>query len=59
MISGSPGVPQIVNPDATQMAGDFELLMTDDDFDMLQDLEFYSWVDIDAAFESESGADVG
>ena len=41
------------------MAGDFELLMAEDAFDMLQDLEFYSWVDIDAALDSEPGADVG
>jgi hypothetical protein len=28
---------------------DFELLMNDDSLEMLQDLEFYSWMDIDGA----------
>ena len=61
LLSGNPEVDQVAVPNASQPAGDFELLMTDDSFDMLLDLEFYSWVDIDAAIEGESGtgADVG
>jgi len=61
LLNGSPQVDQMVNPVAAQLDGDFELLLADDSFDMLLDLEFYSWVDIDAATEDESGmgADVG
>jgi hypothetical protein len=61
LLNGSPEVDQIVNPEAVQLDGDFELLMAEDSFDMLLELEFYSWVDIDAAMEDESGmgADVG
>lgn len=60
-LSGDPEIGQVVNPDASQPVGDFELLLAEDNFDMLQDLEFYSWIDIDAAIEGESGngADVG
>jgi hypothetical protein len=61
LLHGSPEVNQIITPEAVQLDGDFELLMADDSFDMLLELEFYSWVDIDAAMEDESGkgADVG
>ena len=61
LLSGNPEVEQGAVPNASQLAGDFELLMADDSFDMLLDLEFYSWVEIDAAIEDESGAgaDVG
>jgi hypothetical protein len=61
MLSGNPEVDQVVNPNASQPVGDFELLMADDSFDMLLDLEFYSWVEIDAAVEGDpdTGADVG
>ena len=61
LLSGNPEVDQVVNPNATQPVGDFELLMADDSFDMLLDLEFYSWVEIDASVEGDpdTGADVG
>ena len=61
LLSGNPEVDQVVTPNASNPVGDFELLMAEDSFDMLLDLEFYSWVDIDAAIEDESGtgADVG
>ena len=61
LLNGNPEVDQFVNPEAAQLDGDFELLMAEDSFDMLLELEFYSWVDIDAAMEDESGmgADVG
>jgi hypothetical protein len=61
LLSGNPEVDQVVNPNASQPVGDFELLMADDSFDMLLDLEFYSWVEIDAAVEGDpdTGADVG
>lgn len=61
VLTGNPDVDPTVNPGAEQIAGDFELLMAADSFDMLQDLEFYSWIDIDAELDGESatGADVG
>ena len=61
LLSGNPEMDQVVNPNASQPVGDFELLMADDSFDMLLDLEFYSWVEIDAAVEGDpdTGADVG
>jgi len=34
---------------------DFEILMSDDALDMIEDLEFYSWVDV-AEFESTDNA---
>lgn len=36
---------------APATASDFELLLNEDSFDMLQDLEFYSWLDIDAELQ--------
>jgi hypothetical protein len=61
MMSSNPRMEPTISPGAAQPVGDFELLMADDSFDMLQDLEFYSWIDIDAELESdlETGADVG
>ena len=61
VLNGNPLEDPIVMPDASQAAGDFELLIAEDSFDMLEDLEFYSWLDIDAleAGESGAGADVG
>lgn len=43
------------------ISGDFELLMAEESFDMLQDLDFYSWVEIDAEIDTATGedADVG
>lgn len=60
LLTGNPEI-ETVNPGTQQVAGDFELLMAADSFDMLQDLDFYSWIDIDAELEGESGngADVG
>ena len=61
LLTGNPEIDPTVNPGTEQLAGDFELLMAADSFDMLQELEFYSWIDIDAELEGESatGADVG
>ena len=59
MLNGNPSVEQVISQTATQPASDFELLMAEDSFDMLQDLEFYSWIDIDAEVEAGKGADVG
>jgi hypothetical protein len=61
LLTGNPQVDPLVNPGVEQPPGDFELLMAADSFDMLQNLEFYSWIDIDAEVEGElvNGADVG
>ena len=48
-----------IDPIESAMTGDFELLMTEESFDMLQDLEFYSWIEIDAEADVDPGADVG
>ena len=49
---GSPQVDGFVPPTT---ASDFEILMDQDDFEMLEDLEFYSWIDLD----DDTGANVG
>jgi hypothetical protein len=37
----------------TSTATDFEILLNEDNLEMLEELEFYSWLDLDA------GANVG
>ena len=32
---------------STTSAADFEILLTEDSFEMLEELEFYSWIDLD------------
>jgi hypothetical protein len=61
LLTGNPEIDPTVSPGTEQLAGDFELLMAADSFDMLQELEFYSWIDIDAELGRElaTGADVG
>ena len=49
---GDPQVDELVPP--TSVA-DFEILLDQETFEMLQDLEFYSWMDID----DDTGANVG
>lgn len=51
--------PQI-EADTSLSVNDFELLMNEDSFDMLQDLEFYSFIDIDAEMMiDDADANVG
>ena len=38
---------------------DFEILLNDDSIEMLQDLEFYSWIDMDAEMELSEDSNVG
>jgi hypothetical protein len=40
-----------LTPEAT--ASDFEILLTEDSFEMLEDLEFYSWMDLDEETEAD------
>lgn len=42
--TGNPPVDELT-PEAS--AADFEILLTEDSFEMLGDLEFYSWIDLD------------
>ena len=50
------GIPQ-PGVDAPALNGDFEIIMAEDSFDMLRELEFYSWVDIDVELEVGAGVD--
>lgn len=49
---GEPQMDELIPPAA---ASDFEILLDQEEFEMLQDLEFYSWID----FDDEPGANVG
>lgn len=55
--NGSPAV----DPMVPATVSDFEILLDGDSFDMLQDLEFYSWIDIEAELQTDpsAGANVG
>jgi hypothetical protein len=59
--NGNPSLDTGINAIEPAVAGDFELLMAEESFDMLQDLEFYSWVELDAEIDAVTGedADVG
>ena len=41
------GIPPVDDMTAEASAADFEILLTEDSFEMLEDLEFYSWIDLD------------
>ena len=41
------GIPPVDELTPGASAADFEILLTQDSFEMLQDLEFYSWIDFD------------
>ena len=56
MWSGGPGVVDIGAPDT---AGDMEILLTEDSLEMLEDLEFYSWIDFDEEQSPEPENHVG
>ncbi len=40
------GIPSVDELAAEASAADFEILLTEDSFEMLEDLEFYSWIDL-------------
>ena len=50
------GAPVEHSAPAPDAATDFEILLSEDSLDMLEDLEFYSWMD---AANLDSGSDVG
>ena len=48
-------------PQAPDVASDMEILLNEDSLEMIEDLEFYSWIDLDAEIggDSESTNNVG
>ena len=44
IVTGDPAVDEIAPP---AMATDLEILLTEDSLEMLEDLEFYSWIELD------------
>ena len=53
VMRGPDGVEPVVAPVNT--AADFEILLGDDSLEMLEDLEFYAWID-DAVLDDSSNA---
>jgi hypothetical protein len=49
------GDPQVSELDLPAAVSDFEILLDQDEFEMLQDLEFYSWMDIDGNTDGNVG----
>lgn len=56
MWSGAPQVDELAAPDA---AADMEILLTEDSLEMLEDLEFYSWIDLDEELSPQADNHVG
>lgn len=52
--TGNPGNGDLDGPAA---ATDMEILLTEDSFEMLEDLEFYSWIDLDEETNASPQAD--
>lgn len=50
----APG-PQIAELDVPEVATDMEILLTEDSLEMIEDLEFYSWIDFDAEAGNSEG----
>ncbi len=48
--TGDPPVDELTPP---AQASDFEIILDGDDFEMLEDLEFYSWIEL----EEDDGSD--
>jgi hypothetical protein len=49
--SGDPSISELAAP---EVASDMEILLTEDSLEMLEDLEFYSWMEFDGeAIETE------
>ena len=46
--TGTPGTDDLADP---AVASDMEILLTEDSLEMLEDLEFYSWIDLDEELE--------
>ncbi len=54
VLTGRPPVDELTPP-AT--AGDFEILLDEESFEMLEELEFYSWIDLEG--ELDTNGNVG
>jgi len=52
--SGNDPVGPVAAPETLT---DFELLLAEDSFEMLEDLEFYAWIDLDADSEKPEPTD--
>ena len=54
------GSPRVDTVDQVPVS-DFEILLTEDSFEMLEDLEFYSWLEIDTQLDADpdAGGNVG
>ena len=50
ILTGRPPVDELTPP-AT--ASDFEILLDQESFEMLEELEFYSWIDLEADLEDD------
>ena len=48
---------QVPELDAPGVASDMEILLTEDSLEMLEDLEFYSWIDLDGETTDEIEAE--
>jgi len=49
------GDPQVNEFELPAAVSDFEILLNQDEFEMLQNLEFYSWMDIDGNTDGNVG----
>ncbi|MDH4072843.1 MAG: hypothetical protein OEV41_07040 [Gammaproteobacteria bacterium] len=56
MWTGGPSVNDLAAP---EVASDMEILLTEDSLEMLEDLEFYSWIDLDEELSTEPENHVG
>jgi hypothetical protein len=50
--SGGPSTEQLLTPAADS---DIEILLTEDSLEMLEDLEFYSWIELDEDGNASDG----
>jgi len=50
--TGSPPLDELTPPTAST---DIEILLTEDSFEMLEDLEFYSWIDLEEETDAPGG----
>lgn len=58
MWTGNPQTDELTAP---AVASDMEILLTEDSLEMLEDLEFYSWIELDEDTDAipEAGNNVG
>ncbi len=54
LMTGRPAVDELT---PLPTANDFEIMLNEDSFEMLEELEFYTWIDLEA--EQESNGNVG